>query len=96
MYTYLDSTMKINHVIIQEDIVFGERFRKNTLEGKINGKWIQLANGTSIGYKRIERFDAVEVSSIRIRFLNSSFPPVIKNMAAYYVANLKTKTSILN
>ncbi|MDP4186518.1 MAG: alpha-L-fucosidase [Bacteroidota bacterium] len=76
---------KIDHVIIQEDIVFGERIREYIIEGQSGGKWIELANGTSIGYKRIERFNAVEVSAIRVRFTQFSYQPVIEKLSAYYV-----------
>jgi len=83
----LETSTKIDHIIIQEDIVFGERVHKYILEGKINGNWVELAKGTSIGYKRIERFDATEVSSVRIRFSESCYPPIIKNLAAYFVGD---------
>jgi alpha-L-fucosidase len=75
----------IDHVVIQEDIVFGERVREYVLEGQSGDKWIKLAAGISIGYKRIERFDAVEVNAVRIRFTKFSYPPVIKNLAVYFV-----------
>ena len=78
---------KIDHVVIQEDIIFGERIREYSIEGNIHGNWIELAKGSSIGYKRIEKFDIVEVSSVRIRVSNSSYSPIIKNLAAYYVGN---------
>ncbi len=84
--------IKIDHVVIQEDIIFGERVRKYLIEGNINGKWIELAKGTSIGNKRIQRFDPVEVSTVRILFYNSSFPPVIKNFEVFYVDANASKT----
>jgi len=81
----LDKVTKVDHVVIQEDIIFGERIREYVVEGKANGKWIELAKGTSIGYKRIERFDEIEVSAVRVRFTKFSYPPVIKNMSVYFV-----------
>jgi alpha-L-fucosidase len=75
---------KIDHVVIQEDIVFGERVREYVVEGKTGEKWIELASGISIGYKRIERFEAVEFSAVRVRFTKFSYPPVIKNLALYF------------
>jgi alpha-L-fucosidase len=83
----LEKITKVDHVVIQEDIVFGERVREYTVEGQTDEKWIELAKGSSIGYKRIERFDAVEVSAVRVRFTKFSNPPVIKNMAVYFVGN---------
>jgi alpha-L-fucosidase len=83
----MDKSTKIDHVVIQEDIVFGERVREYVLEGQSGDKWIKLAAGISIGYKRIERFDAVEVSAVRVRFSRFSYLPVIKNMAVYFVGS---------
>ncbi|HSO85342.1 MAG TPA: alpha-L-fucosidase, partial [Draconibacterium sp.] len=83
----MDKPAKIDHVVIQEDIVFGERVREYTVEGQIGEKWVDLATGSSIGYKRIERFDAVEVSAVRVRFTKFSYPPAIKNLAVYFVGN---------
>jgi alpha-L-fucosidase len=81
----LDKPTIIDHIVIQEDIVFGERVREYAVEGQIGEKWIELAIGISIGYKRIERFDAVEVSAVRVRFTKFFYSPVIKNMAVYFV-----------
>jgi alpha-L-fucosidase len=86
----MDNPSRTDHVVIQEDIIFGERVREYVVEGKTGDKWIGLASGISIGYKRIERFDAVEVSAVRVRFTKFSFPPVIKNLALYFVGDNQT------
>lgn len=82
-----EKTTKIDHVIIQEDIVFGERVLEYIIEGLINGNWKEIAKGTSIGYKRIERFDSVEIDAVRVRFTRFSYLPVIKDFSVYYVGN---------
>lgn len=81
----LGKATKIDHVIIQEDIVFGERVREYVIEGHIEGNWKELAKGSSVGYKRIEKFDEVELDAVRVRFTAFSYPPVIKNLAVYFV-----------
>lgn len=88
-----EKATRIDHVIIQEDIVFGERVREYIIEGQSGGKWIELAKGTSIGYKRIERFNAAEVSAIRVRFTKFSVQPIIKNLSVYFVGE-KAATAI--
>jgi alpha-L-fucosidase len=80
-----EKASRIDHVVIQEDIVFGERVREYIIEGQSGDKWVELAKGTSIGYKRIERFKTVEVTAIRVRFTRFSYPPVIKNLSVYFV-----------
>lgn len=76
---------KINHVIIQEDIVEGERVREYSLEGKVKGRWKELCSGQVIGHKRIQQFEEVTCSGLRLVIKESIAEPQIKNLAVYYV-----------
>ncbi|MCK0190916.1 alpha-L-fucosidase [Arenibacter sp. F20364] len=82
----LKESLPVNHVIIQEDIAMGERIRKYQIEGYSGGRWITLANGESIGNKRIEKFDTIKLSRLRIKIIDSDGLAQIKNMSAYFVA----------
>jgi len=75
----------INHIIIQEDIKYGERIRNYQIEGLENGKWKVIAKGKSIGNKRIERFNDIKVNQIRLIINTSNGKPLIKSFNAYYV-----------
>jgi alpha-L-fucosidase len=77
----------IDAVITMEDIRFGERIRKYTIEGNVDGKWQELASGTAIGHKKIDKFEPVKVSSVRLRVLSSVGEPIIRRVALY-----RTKT----
>ena len=57
---------KINAVSIQEYIKLGQRIRKFSVEVFVHGKWQQMADGTTVGRKRIVRFDN-EVFTDRLR-----------------------------
>jgi alpha-L-fucosidase len=61
----LSSVHNINFVVIQEDISKGEQIRKYELSGKKNGIWKTIAQGQSVGHKRIEkvngRFEALKL-----------------------------------
>ncbi|MHC1776635.1 MAG: alpha-L-fucosidase [Lentimicrobium sp.] len=83
----LDFNLPVNvdHLIIQEDIAFGERVRRYIIEGRTDGDWFHITSGISIGHKRIEQFITVNVKQIRLRVIENNFPPVIKRMAAYFV-----------
>lgn len=74
---------KINQLIIQEDIQYGERVRRYQIEGLVGEEWKLLAEGQSIGHKRIERFDSVVLSKLRLKVSASDGEPLIKNMSAY-------------
>ncbi|WP_239985875.1 MULTISPECIES: alpha-L-fucosidase [Arenibacter] len=81
----LKKPMEVNHVILQEDIAKGERIRKYQIEGYLNGRWKVLASSESIGNKRIEKFDAIKLSRLRIKIIDSDGLGHIKNMSAYFV-----------
>ena len=73
----------IDHVIIQEDISFGQRVRQYVIEGRADNNWTVLARGLSIGQKRIEYFSSVKVDAIRLNVVESTFTPVIKRLAVF-------------
>lgn len=75
----------INHVMIMEDITKGERVRSFEIAAWLNGKWVTMAKGISIGHKSIQRFKIVNTDKIRLLITKSSAPPIIKKMAVYYV-----------
>lgn len=82
----LKEPMEVNHIIIQEDIAMGERIRNYEIEGYSGGRWITLANGESIGNKRIEKFDTIKLSRLRIKIIDSDGLAQIKDFSAYFVA----------
>ncbi len=81
----LNTSTLINHVIIQEDIQKGERIRSYQIEGLVDGKWQIITKGESVGNKRIEQFETVKVSRIRLKVLKFEREPQIKNLSAYYI-----------
>ena len=84
-YTKLPEKQKINHVIIQEDIRYGEPVRRYTVEARVGGDWKTVCQGESIGHKRIQSFEEVECTKIRLTIQASITEPKVKNLAAYYV-----------
>ena len=68
-----------------EQITEGERVRQYVIEGLAGDRWTELAQGQSIGHKRIERFRPVEVAKIRFRVTEAVAEPVIRKLAVYHV-----------
>ena len=73
----------IDHVIIQEDISFGQRVRQYVIEGRKDNKWTVLTRGISIGHKRIEHFTPVKVDAVRLKVVEATFAPVIRRLAVF-------------
>lgn len=74
----------INVVLLQEDIARGQRVEDFTVEARVGGTWQQLGKGTTVGYKRMLRFPAVEADAIRLTIGQTRLEANIANVAAYY------------
>jgi alpha-L-fucosidase len=72
----------IDHIILQENLENGQRVLSYVVEGYTDGQWKTLCEGTSIGNKKIDAFNPVEVEKVRVRFLKFKAPPEISNFAA--------------
>ncbi|MFW6162718.1 MAG: alpha-L-fucosidase [Planctomycetota bacterium] len=80
----LPETGRIDHVVATEDIAGGERVRAYVVEGRVpSGQWAKLCEGVSIGHKRIQRFDPVEVAAVRLRITEVVGPPTIRRLAVF-------------
>ena len=78
----------INHVEIMEDIAQGERIRRYKVEGRLADQWIPLCEGESVGHKRIQTFDPVHVTAVRLTILQSVDVPQIRTLAVYNVEGM--------
>jgi len=81
----LPEKKKINHVVTMEDYRFGHRIREYKIEGFIDGNWKKLCSGQSVGRKKVDYFDEVEISKIRLNVTKSVNEPIIRKLSAYYV-----------
>lgn len=75
----------VNRVVIQEAIAHrGERVEAHHLEAYIDGKWIKVAEGKTIGYKRILRFPSVETDELKLVITDSRLAPAISRFSVHY------------
>jgi len=49
------------------------------------GTWKPLCSGECIGHKRIQKFDGVEVASVRLKIGKSQAEPIIRRLAVFNV-----------
>ena len=76
---------RINAVLLQEDITKGQRVEEFAVETYTDGKWTTVAEGTTIGYKRILKFDETVADSLRIAVRSSRNEPNISAIEAYHI-----------
>ncbi|MBS3770659.1 MAG: alpha-L-fucosidase [Bacteroidales bacterium] len=82
-----DKPTLVNHAIIMEDYRKGERIRRYRLEGLSDGKWVELTSGISVGRKKIDYFDQIEIEAMRLIVTESAATPLIRSLSAYFVSN---------
>ena len=76
----------MSRVMIQEYVKLGQRVKSFDLEGVKDGKWFKINTydtTSTVGYKRIVRFDPVELDKLIINFEESRGPLCISNIEAY-------------
>lgn len=72
-----------NRFLVQEYIRLGQRVKAFTLEANINGVWKEIAKETTIGYKRILKFNTIKATQLRINITEAKASPLICNMEVY-------------
>jgi alpha-L-fucosidase len=78
--------MPIDTVLLQEDIIRGERVRQYSIEGRSGGEWRTLGEGTSIGHKRIQPIEPITVDTLRVVVTRSAGTPIYRRVAAFHTA----------
>ena len=68
---------------LMEDIRHGERVRSFVVEAKTPGGWREIWRGTCVGHKRLERFEPIQASELRLRVLESADTPLIREFGAW-------------
>ncbi|MEO6915300.1 MAG: alpha-L-fucosidase [Chitinophagaceae bacterium] len=68
---------------LQENIAVGQRIEHFILEYKHDNEWKQLAEGTTVGYKRLIRFAPVTAGKVRLRILSSRLNPTVSEIGFY-------------
>lgn len=79
----LGGAKTVKYILIQEFIKLGQRVQHFNIEVFTGDVWEKVAEGTTIGYKRILRINPVETSRIRINIAASKACPLISNVEVY-------------
>lgn len=92
-----EKPVKMNRVLLQEYIALGQRVKSFYMEGELNGKWFKIPTydtTSTIGYKRIVRFNTVELDKLVIYFEESRGPLCISNIEAFCAPALLAEPKI--
>lgn len=83
----LPETRTVNRVVLQENIEStGQRVKTHALDAWVDNAWHEVATGTTIGYKKILRFQTVTTNRFRVRILDSRLAPTVATFSAHFFA----------
>lgn len=74
-----------NCMEIKEFISLGQRIRSFTIEVDKDGIWVPVFKGSTIGSKKLAKFDDVTALKVRITFSNALACPVIASVKLFKV-----------
>ena len=80
----LGAERTFNVAELAEHIKIGQRIAEFALDAWDAGSWKEFARGTTVGYKRLLRFDPVTASKVRVRILDSRVCPTLSGFGLYH------------
>ena len=80
---------RVNTVLLQEDIRRGQRVERFTVEAFVDGAWRVVTEGTTIGYKRMLRFEECAAERIRVTINECRATANISNVALFCAAEIE-------
>jgi len=74
----------LTHIVLCEEIRESQRIEAFSIFTEVDGKWVNIYDGTTVGFKKICRFSAVAVSGLRIVINQSRIAPTLRYIAGYF------------
>ena len=68
---------------ISENINLGQRVKKFRLEALVNDIWVTIEEGTTIGSKRLIKFEPIEIKKLKFTIIDSKDIPMISEIGIY-------------
>jgi alpha-L-fucosidase len=79
-----------NTFMIREDISKGQRVEGFTLEAWKYGQWEKIAEGTTVGYRRLLRFPDLQTSKVRVTITATRLSALISEMGLYHAPEVSS------
>jgi len=79
----LCESVTFNVSLVQEYIALGQRVEEYCIEAWDGQTWKQIAEGTTVGHKKLDRFPDVTASKVRLTIAKSQTPPLILAFGLY-------------
>ena len=79
----LGGLRRFNVCLLQEPIQLGQRVKQYRIEAETPSGWTTVSEGTTIGYKKLDRFQTVEARRVRLQILDARGCPLLANFGLY-------------
>lgn len=83
----LDQEQEIDHIMLMEEIAFGERVRKFKVEALVNNEWVAVLDGTAIGHRYLKQISPIKTKKLKVTVLESVENPILKELSCFYTNN---------
>ncbi|MBS4198212.1 alpha-L-fucosidase [Bacillus sp. FJAT-49732] len=85
----LENETTIDHIVLKEDIAFGERVRKFEVSVFIDGEWKIVYEGSAIGHRYIKQIPSNKSTKLKLVVSESVEIPLIKEFSCYCANSLE-------
>jgi alpha-L-fucosidase len=92
----LPSVQTFDRLLLQEPIRYGQRISKFEVQAWVGQQWRTISTGSTIGYKRLLRFDAVKSNKIKVLITEFNHAPAISNFAVYKASSKEVNKKQVN
>ena len=79
----LGGAKEFNVIRLEEMISLGQRVAQYQVEALIGGDWKQICSGTTIGYRKLDRFPKVTATRVRLTILAARACPTLKSFGVH-------------
>ena len=74
---------EFDHIVLKETIRLGQRIKSWEIEIYKDGSWDKIAEGTTIGYKRILPLEKVRTQKVKLKIKDSKACPLLNQIGIY-------------
>jgi len=79
----LKTVQSVKYVELKEYIKLGQRIKSFSIEAEVNGQWQNVANCTTVGYKRIVPIKPISTSRLKVTINDAKACPVVSELVVY-------------
>jgi alpha-L-fucosidase len=80
---HLGAPTYVDRIVLQEPIRLGQRVSAFSVEVRVEGYWMPVARGTTIGHKRILRVPGVEADRVRVTIEDAVARPAVSRIGLF-------------